>query len=891
MTQQIDIADLTITKGQATVTVNSNESLKGYKDGDIIFTTGNKPIFVKIITGKIITLRSNASFTANNVTAVLMANNVSLREALTTIQENNKAWSVHFSPFLHWISTNEQTADLIDSSGNVINVYSAQGMNALAVNIGSAVNDAAQLQLNVNTLTSTVSSIQSSLDASKNAARASEDKSKASENAAKTSKDQAATSASAAATSKADAFNSKNSANTDKLAAANSANAAKTSENNTSDKVTLASQYANHPEDEYIPGTTEYSSKHWKQKAKALAGGTAPNSLELGNKTAAQWQQEVDDAGASLPLPLVHLFAPNEIVKTLSGKLTSARLGPATYIDRYGKLIYSPSPVVTNGVPYSEDITDISWEKLGVTVTGNAGTDPFGGINATLITPTGGDSLHCIRAFQLNSVSASTTHSIFVKYAGYSTVAVGIYSGGQSKECKFDFDTGAIDVGSVGGSMSDIVSGGAEYISEGWYRIWLKTNLQRTQIIIAPNYTGTFTGDTDKGVLVFGVAIENGVTVPSGYLKTTGASKSGISYLGIDTLRINEKGALIEGSSTNLFAANSIKSYTFWNKDENNTLFFDDSVQNIDGTMGAIRVTNNDVNTRRIHNSRASPLAYVANTKVTASCVVRSGNGGGLRVRFYGDGGLFKGDKLYNIGTKTPSVSSPNVTLLKVEPLAHGWDRVSFSFESGVNITDLVAEFYTWDIGNITGQTMYIDYMQFENIPFASSIIISGASPETRSADDVSIPWQNNITFDNYTITAEVTLLSKDEVVSGTNGRKYLYNMKGFAIHAAFIDSVGTRFFAYGAEGTTGAASNSAIPNTPNLKVAVVRGASPQQLQVYADGEGSGIDTSFTENVVLPPSTSRFEIGRLSSVRYLWGYIKNFKIFDVALTAAQVKKL
>ncbi len=41
----------------------------------------------------------------------------------------------------------------------------------------------------------------------------------------------------------------------------------------------LASQYANHPEDVFIPNTTDYSAFHWKQKAAIIVGGSDADSL------------------------------------------------------------------------------------------------------------------------------------------------------------------------------------------------------------------------------------------------------------------------------------------------------------------------------------------------------------------------------------------------------------------------------------------------------------------------------------------------------------------------------------------------------------------------------------------------------------------------------------
>ena len=344
MTQYIDIADITITSGSPTVTVNSAEDISNYQDGDIIFVAGQAPIFILSIALQVITLRSNAPFSASNAAATLMASNVSLREVLLTIQTNNAAWSMHFSPFLNWISTSNLTADLKDISGNTVNVFSAQGLNSLAGSISDAVAAQSQLETDVTTLSNTVGSIQADLDNDKAASTASallakDWSTKATEveaglESAKTYALSAAQSLSDANIAKVAAQLAKTQAESildnfdDRYLGSFAADpvldndgaalavgaiylnttdnvlkfyegatwlspqesvissvsaAAQSASDAAADKV-LASQYANNPEDTYIPGTTEYSALHWKAKTVALAGGDAPNSLKLGNQ-------------------------------------------------------------------------------------------------------------------------------------------------------------------------------------------------------------------------------------------------------------------------------------------------------------------------------------------------------------------------------------------------------------------------------------------------------------------------------------------------------------------------------------------------------------------------------------------------------------------------------
>ncbi|WDE11337.1 pyocin knob domain-containing protein [Thalassomonas haliotis] len=71
-------------------------------------------------------------------------------------------------------------------------------------------------------------------------------------------------------------------ANSAKLAAEIARAGAESAEGNVNNGIALAQQYANHPVDTLIPGTSEYSAFHWQSKTKQLADGTAPDSFKLG---------------------------------------------------------------------------------------------------------------------------------------------------------------------------------------------------------------------------------------------------------------------------------------------------------------------------------------------------------------------------------------------------------------------------------------------------------------------------------------------------------------------------------------------------------------------------------------------------------------------------------
>lgn len=135
--QHVELGSITVTNGSQTVNVTSGEDISRYISGDLLFIEGRNPLVITSANGTNLGLPENADFNYTG-SALLLASNVSLRDALRVIEENNAKWSLHFSPFINWISTSDPQATMYDTLGNAITVYSAQGLNQLAQNIAQA---------------------------------------------------------------------------------------------------------------------------------------------------------------------------------------------------------------------------------------------------------------------------------------------------------------------------------------------------------------------------------------------------------------------------------------------------------------------------------------------------------------------------------------------------------------------------------------------------------------------------------------------------------------------------------------------------------------------------------------------------------------------------------
>lgn len=164
------IADLAFTTGSANVVLTSAEDVSSFRAGDIIFPIGQLPVKILSIASPNIILSTDALFTEVSTSAVIVAANVSLRDALVVIQENNATWARHFTPFLTWVSSTNEQENLVDNNGVNQLSYTPLGLNTLAAGITDASEAVDQLAIDVALLTTTVGDQQAALDASRDAA-------------------------------------------------------------------------------------------------------------------------------------------------------------------------------------------------------------------------------------------------------------------------------------------------------------------------------------------------------------------------------------------------------------------------------------------------------------------------------------------------------------------------------------------------------------------------------------------------------------------------------------------------------------------------------------------------------------------------------------------------
>ncbi len=350
-------------------------------------------------------------------------------------------------------------------------------------------------------------------------------------------------------------------------------------------------------------------------------------------------------------------------------------------------------------------------------------------------------------------------------------------------------------------------------------------------------------------------------------------------------------GLLVLPPCTNNVPFSTVDEHLNWDLESQNVLTLESSTKRVNGKEGAVLVTNNDTESRRIHNSSVSPIQYKANTKVTASCLVKPNNAGGVQIRFSGDSDQPKGELAFNIETLEPVnfVEDSTIESYKVTKCAYGWSRVEVVFNDSVDVTDLVCEFYSYAISGEANSSMYIDYMQFESFPIATPPIVTSSTAVTCSGDKVTFPWKNNKRFDQFTIKADVSLITKELMFTGGESeRRHIFNVDAHEFDSLFLSPEDNQLQMLAGNDSSEVASSTI--ETKTEFTAIARKSKNGDLSTFVDGElGSvtGLATMHSE----PSDNALISLGSKQDSGYLCGYIKSFEIYSTSLTDNHCKRL
>ena len=325
----------------------------------------------------------------------------------------------------------------------------------------------------------------------------------------------------------------------------------------------------------------------------------------------------------------------------------------------------------------------------------------------------------------------------------------------------------------------------------------------------------------------------------------------------VNELREEAEGYLIEGSSTNnVVGSDDFINWVRYGSTVTGDLSVEPSSKDPSNTPNVFRITN----TLGVNGPVGvyKPNSFIGNgiNEETACIWARaSANGVVLRVG-------------YDSGAANKTLSTK-------------WVRYSVS-----HIMTSLNFIATMQSTGDTGEWVELSFAQSEELPFATSYIPTTVAPVTRSADNVSFEFAGNMILDVYSVSVEVSVLDVAEVGIGTNTRKTINQVDGSANHRSFLDTDSSRYVSIA--GSDGIDTINIVDSQQGVSLVTVRNG--DFLEVASDGVFSGTPDLSVTNI--PSTLTTINVGShgLSS-QYLYGHIRNLRIYDFALNQEEVELL
>ena len=404
------------------------------------------------------------------------------------------------------------------------------------------------------------------------------------------------------------------------------------------------------------------------------------------------------------------------VPNTTLGDMDVVRATTATRVNSAGLIEVVPRNLLT----YSQDFTNASWSKSGVTITANTTVAPNGTTTASKLVEDG--FLVTYGVYKGITTGFRYSHSIYAKKGERDWIKVNAVHGGN-QSVWFNLANGTIGTNNTTGTPS------IENVGNGWYRCAVNNtdhSFAASFYSVMPctnNNIETYTGTVGNGIFIWGAQLDKFATATEYFPTTTSLNIPRIDYTNGSCPSI-----LVEPQRTNSLTYSSLFSNAAWAKQ--NTSITDNSIISPDGNLNAGKFVANSVNT--LHAIYNGIGAYTGT--YTFSVYAKKGEYDFLILQDQFSSVFYN---TFNLSTGA-IVGGSNSTIKSV---GNGWFRCTVTFTATATTV-----FPTITISPNTGASYlgnsasggYLYGAQMEIGAYATSYIPTVASSVTRNADVIS---------------------------------------------------------------------------------------------------------------------------------------------------------
>lgn len=570
------------------------------------------------------------------------------------------------------------------------------------------------------------------------------------------------------------------------------------------------------------------------------------------------------------------------IAKTFDSIFNYSRNSSATFMNRRvncGRLEYFMdvdfSGSVDNLLTYSENFQSSDWGKGSCFILTNRGRSPDSSYNADLlIEDISASSFHFM--FQNFTYNASIyTFSVYAKAKERSQIQIVIRDSSGFRSYGFDLTIGKI----IDGEFTPATDSKIEPVGDDWFRcsITEETLVGAGSVSIELGVDGSFVydGDGSSGLYIWGAQLTETSKVQP-YVKTISTARSGSFSESLRTsfnpVTGENRGALIENSSTNVLLKSENFAHVTWDK-INSTIDTDD-LRALDETKSADKLVEDSNNSTH----------YVGVDKVVT-------NGLTLTLSIFAkarERNILDILDDFTLATASFDLSDGSIVsslfcVAKIEEFFDGWYRCSITMIGGTNIriryllNDGVSNSYLGD----GSSGLYIWGAQLEQANYPTSYIYTDDVPVSRLADNLDISVFDAIENVDYcSWHADIDLTYK---IGLLNNPRYLFLNTGVGSDISMIvdGNITQSFGSFNAEVATISEYSEKMTYTGVVENALMKS--------FIDREFRHQNTTGTR---FEYSDSRMQIGGSGlAFEYLNGYIKTLNFYNISLTDEQVDNL